>query len=417
MRIILAIIAALLAAPAIAPPAIAASPSFEVVQRGQALAIAGDCVACHTVPGGTPFAGGRAIETPFGNVLTPNLTPDRETGIGDWSDEVFLRAMQTGIGHDGEHLYPAFPYPYYTHVGREDLLAIRSWLATLEPVRNVVARNEAVRNQLSFPFDIRLSMAAWNALFFENGLFRPMPSKSAEWNRGAYLVEGLGHCGACHTPKNSLGGDRTSATLQGGAIQDWFAPALGSDLRTGLGGWSVDDVVEYLRAGRNAKSAASGPMGEVVSYSTSHMPLADLQAIAVYLKDQPAVPRDAIPPLPASDAGMQAGRAIYLDNCAACHTATGAGIPRLFPTLSGSAVVQSPDPVTLARVVLIGAQAVATAEAPTGPAMPAFGWKLSDAQTASVLTYIRNAWGNVAPAVDAGTVASTRRHLAQRAGN
>jgi mono/diheme cytochrome c family protein len=405
MRLILAFIISLLVL-----PASAASPSWEVVERGRALATAGDCIACHTTPGGPLFAGGRAIETPFGNVLTPNLTPDRETGIGGWSDDAFVRALQAGIGHDGAHLYPAFPYPYYTRVARADLLAIRAWLATLAPVRNIV-----VRNQLSFPFDIRLTMSAWNALFFEDGEFRPKPGKSSEWNRGAYLVEGLGHCGACHTPKNRLGADRTGARLQGGAIQDWFAPSLGPDLRTGLGNWSIDDVVEYLGTGRNAKSAASGPMGEVVSYSTSHMPHADLQAMAIYLKDQPAPPPDTAAPLPATDPAMQAGRAIYLDNCAACHAATGAGIPRLFPTLAGNAVVQSTDPITLARIVLNGAQAVATDHAPTGPAMPGFGWKLNDDQTASLLTYIRNAWGNAAAQVDTSTLSTLRRRLAQRA--
>ena len=385
--------------------AVAASTSWDVIERGRLLATAGDCIACHTAPGGQPFAGGRAIETPFGSVVTPNLTPDVATGLGAWSDETFLRALQTGIGRDGEHLYPAFPYPYYARVSREDLLSIRAFLATLQPVANAVERN-----RLDFPFDIRLTMAAWNSLYFEGGPFRPTQGKSAEWNRGAYLAEGLGHCGACHTAKTMLGGDKTSEALRGGVIQDWFAPALSGDLRTGLGAWSVEEVVEYLQTGRNARSAASGPMGEVIAYSTSKLPEADLRAMAVYLKDQPA---GAAPPaaLAADDARMQAGRAIYEDNCAACHTNSGRGVARLFPALAGSAVVQSNEPTTLARVVLIGTQAVATDAAPTGPAMPAFGWKLSNDQIASVLSYIRNAWGNAAAPVAADDVGRLRRRL------
>lgn len=402
------VIAAVLA---LSAPAVADAASFETIERGRALATAGDCVACHTTPGGTPFAGGRPIETPFGTVVTPNLTPDRATGIGAWSDEEFLRAVQTGIGRDGEHLYPAFPYPYYTLVSREDLLAIRAFLATLEPVHNAVERN-----QLDFPFDIRLSMTGWNALFFNERRFLPVAGKSEAWNRGAYLVEGLGHCGACHTPKNALGADRTGAQLQGNEIQDWFAPALGGDLRTGLGGWSEDEVVEYLHTGRNAKSAATGPMAEVVAYSTANMAEADLRAMAIYLKDQPAAAGPAPAPLATSDPRMVAGQAIYVDNCAACHVGNGVGVARLFPKLAGSAVVQSTLPVTLARVVLAGTRAVATDSAPTGPAMPAFGWKLTDDQVASVLTYVRNAWGNAADPVDSNAVRVMRQHMAQRAG-
>jgi mono/diheme cytochrome c family protein len=319
--------------------------------------------------------------------------------------------MQQGIGREGEHLYPALPYPYFTRATREDLLAIKAFLATLDPVNNPVERN-----QLSFPFDIRMAMLGWNSLYFESGSIRPVAGKSPEWNRGAYLVEGLGHCGACHTPKTTLGGDKTSQAMQGGVIQDWFAPSLSGDLRTGLGGWSVEDIAEYLATGRNAKAAAAGPMAEVVQYSTSHLPAQELHAIAVYLKDppQPAA-AVSVQPLAATDPVMQAGQAIYADNCASCHTFSGEGIAHLFPALKGSAGVQSAEPATLLRVVLTGAQAADTDAAPTGPAMPPLGWKLSDAQVAAVITYIRNAWGNAAGAVSADQAGKARQKLSQRA--
>ena len=235
-------------------------------ERGRYLAIVGDCTACHTAQSGAPFAGGRPVETPFGTLLTPNITPDRETGIGAWTDAEFLRAMQQGIGRDGRHLYPAFPYPWFTRVSDGDLLAMRAWLQTLPPVRNQVHPN-----QLPFPYSVRASLIAWNALYFRPGLFTPNASRSAEWNRGAYLVEGLGHCGACHTPKTALGGNEAGRALQGGPILGWNAPALDGDTRTGLGSWSADDIVTYLRSGHTDHAAAGGPMAEVVENSTSMM--------------------------------------------------------------------------------------------------------------------------------------------------
>lgn len=387
------------------------SQSFDMIERGRQLAIIGDCTGCHTAAGGAPFAGGVPIETPFGNVVAPNITPDTLTGIGGWTGAEYLRAMQHGIGRSGEHLYPAFPYPYYARVSQADLLTIRAYLATLDPVRNAV-----VRNQLAFPFDIRLSMSAWNLLFFDPTPIVPVSGKSAEWQVGQYLVEGLGHCGACHTAKNFAGADRASLALQGGALQDWFAPALTGDLRTGLGSWSVDEVVEYLQTGRNAREAATGPMAEVVTNSTSRMTASDLRAMAVYLKDLPG--RGGAPAsVAAGSAAMQAGAGLYGDLCAACHTGAGGGIARLFPALRGSAVVQSDDPASLLRVILTGARAVATEAAPTGPAMPGFGWKLTDEQVANLTTYIRNAWGNAASAVSAAEVRGMRGRLAARAGN
>ena len=386
---------------------------FSIVERGRYLTIAGDCIACHTAPGGQPFAGGRAVATPFGVLLSPNLTPDAETGIGNWTDDQFVRAVQHGIGAGGEHLYPALPYVYYTKATRQDVLAIRAWLATLPAVRNAVKAD-----QLPFPFSIRADMIAWDTLYFKPGEFRPDPSKSAVWNRGAYLVEGLGHCGACHTPKGPLGGDENSRFLQGYNLNGYVAPNLTQDARAGIGGWSIESVVEYLKTGRNEFNAAAGPMAEVVSYSTSKMTDDDLWSIATYLKDGAAgaAGAAAAPSRVAdTDPAMKAGASIYASSCAACHTLDGAGIQRLFPALANQPSVQQQDPASLITAVLRGARAVATPAAPTGPAMPSYAWKLNDDQVADVLTYIRNSWGNAAPAVSAGAVKSARTHLTEAA--
>ena len=383
--------------------------AFEEIARGRYLAILGDCAGCHNAPGGAPYAGGLPIETPFGTLVSPNITPDREAGIGGWTDDEFVNAMQNGIGPGGEHLYPAMPYTYYTKTTREDVLAIRAYLETVEPVHN-----EVKVNQLPFPFDVRASMAGWNELYFKPGTFEPVAGKSDEWNRGAYLVEGLGHCGLCHTAKNAAGGDETSRALQGSALQGWYAPNLTGDPRAGLGSWSLEEVVAYLKTGHNDVSAATGPMSDVIVHSTSQMTDADLRAIVVYLKDQPAPGDGSAKAVSGEDRMMGAGEAVYLDNCAACHTRAGTGIPQLFPALKGSPSVQSADPASLIRVVLRGAQSVATDPAPTGPAMPALGWKLSDDEVAAVVTYIRNSWGNAASPVLASDVASARQRLSQR---
>jgi mono/diheme cytochrome c family protein len=385
--------------------------SSERIARGKYLTDVGDCVACHTAPGGKPFAGGLAVETPFGNLVSPNLTPDQATGIGTWSDDEFVRAVREGIGPGGERIYPALPYPYFTHVTNEDVLAIRAYLATLPPVRNAV-----VSDQLPFPFNIRQSLIVWRTLYFEPGFWHNDPGKSAEWNRGGYLVEGLGHCGACHTPKTALGGDENSRHLYGNAIQRWWAPGLNADKRSGLGAWPVEQVVQYLKSGRNDWADASGPMAEVVTKSTSLMSDGDLHAIATYLKSVPGPDDESRAPVAAGDARMRAGEAIYVDQCSACHTPTGAGIPKLLPRLAGSPALQGQDATSAIRVVLVGARSVGTDEAPTASAMPRFDWKLNDEQVAAVTTYIRNAWGNAAPAVSAGDVNSLRKGLQRHAG-
>ena len=382
--------------------------NFGQIQRGRYLAIAGDCGSCHTVPGsGQPFAGGRPIETPFGVVVGANITPDPETGIGAWSDELFVRALREGKGHDGQLLYPAMPYPYYTKLTESDALAIRAYLNTVKPVRNAV-----VSNKLPFPFDVREGMTAWNAIYFRNGEFKPDPTKSAEWNRGAYLVEGLGHCGACHTPKTTLGGDEGERAFQGYALQGWFAPNITNDSERGLGGWSVADIVAYLKNGHNPTTASTGIMGEEITLSSSRMTDADLTAIATYLKDLPGQTPSPSAPVSASDPKMVAGGAIYADECSACHGMDGKGVPYLFPSLAGSPNVRSADPTSLIRVLIEGARSVATAGEPTGPGMPSFAWKLSDDEAAAVLTYIRNSWGASAAAVDSRQVEQVRARTA-----
>jgi mono/diheme cytochrome c family protein len=382
--------------------------NFGQIERGRYLAIVGDCASCHTVPGsGQPFAGGRPIETPFGVVVGANITPDPDTGIGAWSDEAFVRALREGKRYNGQLLYPAMPYPYYTKLSESDALAIRAYLNTVKPVRNAV-----VSNKLPFPFDVREGMAAWNALYFRSGEFKADPTKSAEWNRGAYLVEGLGHCGACHTPKTQLGGDDHGRVFQGYPLQGWFAPNITNDNERGLGRWSVADIVAYLKNGHNVTTASTGIMAEEITLSSSQMTDADLAAIATYLKDRRGRTSASPAAVSASDPRMIAGGAIYADECSACHGMEGKGVPFLFPSLAGSPNVRSIDPASLIRVLIEGARSVATVGEPTGPGMPSFAWKLSDDQAAAVLTYIRNSWGSSAPAVDPRQVEQARARAA-----
>lgn len=382
---------------------------FAQIGRGRYLAAAADCSGCHTIPErGEAYAGGREIETPFGNITSPNITPDRETGVGNYTDDDFDAAVRKGVRADGARLYPAMPYTAYTKMSRDDVKAIRAFLNTVPPVHTDYAKS-----RLTFPLSIRTGMRAWNALYFKEGEFRPDPQKSPEWNRGAFLVEGPGHCGACHTPKSMLGGDKSSEYLRGSNLQGWFAPDITNDQRRGLGRWSVDDVVAYLKTGHNQFTAATGPMAEEVTRSSSQMTNDDLRAIATYLKSVPG--RDDRPaPVPAADPMMTAGQAIYRDTCSACHSIDGKGVSYLFPSLAASSAVRSDDPTSLIRIVLRGARSVATKEEPTSPAMPAFGWQLDDAQVAAVLTYVRNSWGGAAPPLPAGDVKRARTDLRSR---
>jgi mono/diheme cytochrome c family protein len=383
--------------------------NFAQIEKGRYLVSAADCVACHSVaPNGARFAGGRPIETPFGNIVSANITPDRETGIGAWTDDQFDNAVRRGIRPNGARLYPAMPYPYYTKMSRGDVLAIRAFLKTLEPVRNPV-----VTNTLPFPLNIRFAMRVWDALYFKDEQFKPDPRKSDAWNRGAFLVEGPGHCGACHTPKNFMGGDKSSEYLHGSYLQGWFAPNITNDERTGLGRWSVDDIVEFLKTGHSRIGAAVGPMAEEVMHASSGMSDSDLKAIATYLKDQPGR-SDKPAAMPENDPRMVAGQAIYHDQCAACHQIDGKGVARLFPSLADSSIARSDDLTSLLRLVLRGSRSVATKDEPTGPGMPSFAWQLDDEQIAAVATYVRNHWGNPAPAVSPSEVGKQRSSLAKR---
>jgi mono/diheme cytochrome c family protein len=396
-------------ADAAAPPDAAGQFSAEPVARGRYLVDTGDCKACHTNPGGTPFAGARPIRTPFGIIYSANITPDPKTGIGRWTEADFYRAMHKGVAHGGKNLYPVFPYTYFTRMSRADVDAIWAYLLTLPPAYQVKPANK-----LPFPLNIRFILKLWNALYFRPGEFRPNPAMSAEWNRGAYLVWGPGHCGGCHTPKNFLGADRNGHALQGGIIDNWVALDLTGDERRGLGSWSAGDIVEFLRSGRNARAAASGSMQEVIYDSTSRMSDSDLAAIAAYLKQLP--PRRRVRGVrPPSDEAMRAGAAIYTDTCAACHGANGEGQPRHYPALAGDVPVQASDPTTIIRIILEGSRAVPTPAKPTAPGMPALAWKLSDEEIASVATYVRNSWGNSATPVSRGKVAKLRRLFGQAA--
>ena len=290
---------------------------------------------------------------------------------------------------------------------REDTDAIFDYLRTLDPVSNAVNRRT-----LPFPFSVRALMIGWNSLFFKPGPFVPDPQHSPEFNRGAYLVEGLGHCGACHTPMNAFGANKADQFLQGNRIDEWTAPDITNDQQSGLGKWSVDEVVQYLKNGQTRTTTASGPMRDVVEHSTSKMSEADLRAIAVYLKERGAAGGPVPASVPASDPRMQVGEAIFVDTCSACHTRNGAGVEHLFPRLADNAIVRQSDPTTLVRIILTGVRGAGTDVFPTSPAMPSFGYRLDDDQVAAVVTYIRNSWGNTASPVDAELVKTLRSHVA-----
>jgi mono/diheme cytochrome c family protein len=367
----------------LATPAMAAN-----TDAGKNQAVLGDCAGCH----GKNLAGGVALQMSFGTLVTPNITPDKGTGIGTWTAADFRKAMKTGVAPGGKRLYPAMPYPAYAHMPDADVDALFAYLRGVKPVRNAVTVN-----RLRFPFNIRFLMRGWNMLFFKPG--------ATPASRGQYLVEGPAHCGTCHSPKNLLGADKGPA-LAGNVLAGWYAPNLTGDRVTGLASWSRADLVEYLRTGRNAHSIASGPMAEAVENSTALMTNGDLNAIATYIKGIAAAGGNG-GGVPRADMQVVAGAAVYRLNCAACHGADGRG-SAIFPPLAGNPNVRQASAETLARVVLAGTRGAATQGAPTAQGMPSLGWKLDDAAVANVLTYIRNTWGNQAPAVEAGLVERIR---------
>jgi mono/diheme cytochrome c family protein len=380
------------------------SPNAEQLRRGQYLVTAGDCMSCHLREGGEALAGGLGLNTPFGVIYTPNITSDKETGIGEWTADQFYRAMHKGIDDEGDNLYPAFPYPWFTLVSREDDDAILAFLKTTPAVKYTPPKND-----LPFPLNLRYAVKGWNLLYFKPHDFKSEANQSAEWNRGAYLVNGLGHCGGCHTPKSALGADKSGRDFQGGTLDNWVAPDLTANERTGLGSWSIDDVTEYLGTGRNAHAGAGGAMADVITYSTSLMSDTDRHAMAVYLKSQAASSSIATAE---PDAGaLRRGAEIYSDACASCHLENGVGQPRYFPPLGPNAMLQQADPIGLEHLILAGARIGTTPIRPSPLTMPSFAWKLSDQEIADVSTFIRNSWGNRAASVSAADVQSARKKL------
>jgi mono/diheme cytochrome c family protein len=381
-------------------------PDAAQLLRGRYMTIAGDCMSCHTRAGGHPFAGGLGLQSSFGTIYSSNITSDRATGIGNWTPAQFYRALHEGKGAHGR-LYPAMPYPHFTMISRADSDAMLAFLKTV-PAEHYTQP----ANRLPFPLDIRLAMIGWNMLNFSPHGFKGDPNRSAQWNRGAYLVNGPGHCGACHTPKTALQAEQVGKALRGAVIEEWFAPDLTSNPRTGLGRWTAADIVEYLRTGRNAHAGAVGQMAEVVTYSTSMLSDGDLNAIATYLKTLPSSPATASA-TPAA-AAMRAGGAVFFDACTACHLVDGKGQPRMFPPLQGSAVAQQRDPTGVVRLILAGGRTAPTQTRPSFQTMPSFAWKLSDQEAADVATYVRNSWGNRASPVSAKQVAKIRSELQLR---
>jgi mono/diheme cytochrome c family protein len=380
------------------------TPNAEQVRHGQYLVRVGDCMSCHLRAGGEALAGGLGMNTPFGVIYTSNITSDAQAGIGSWTGDQFYRAMHEGTNAHGQKLYPAFPYPWFNRVSRADTDAILAYLKTTPAVTYTPPANH-----LPFPLNIRAAVGVWNLLFLKGGEFKPDPKQSDEWNRGAYIVNGLGHCSACHTARNMFGADKGGHAFQGGVLEDYVAPDLTGNARTGLGAWSVEDIAEYLHTGRNAHAGASGPMAEVITYSTSIMTDQDRRAIAVYLKSLPASPDEA---LSQADAGaMKRGAAIYSDACTGCHLENGVGQPRFFPPLGKNAMVQQNDPTGLIHLILAGGRIGPSPTRPSPLTMPSFAWKLSDQEIADVATYLRHSWGNQASPVATSDVQGQREKL------
>ncbi|MCR6478277.1 cytochrome c [Variovorax sp. ZS18.2.2] len=376
------------------PQAFDATP--QQVERGRYLALAGNCVGCHTTRGGQPYAGGLPIETPFGTIYSSNLTSDAKAGIGGWSSAHFWRAMHNGRSKDGRLLYPAFPYPNFTKVTREDSDAIYAYLRTVAP-----APVPNMAHRLRFPYDTQAALAVWRALSFKPEPFVANAGKPAEWNRGAYLVDGLGHCIACHGARNSLGATETKLGLSGGliAVENWYAPSLTDRHQAGVAAWPTADVVALLKTGTAPGGSVMGPMADVVFRSTQHLSEADLTAMAGYLKDLPEVPRADEParsPTPIRrDAGTMArGGKIYDQRCAYCHGDQGQGATGAYPPLAGNRAVNMSPPTNLIQVVSHGGFLPSTAGNPRPYGMPPFGQVLDAAEVAAVLTYIRGSWGN-----------------------
>ena len=384
---------------------IADGPNAAQLRHGQYLARVGDCLSCHLRADGEPFAGGLGLNTPFGVIYTSNISSDPQHGIGHWTTDQFYRAMHDGIGGQGQHLYPAFPYPWFRHLSRQDDDDLLAYLKTTPP-----AAYQPPDNKLAFPMNVRAAITVWNLLSLpQQPALQTPQGASAEWLRGQALVLGPGHCSQCHTPRNLLGADKRGEAFQGGLLDNFISPDLTGNQRTGLGRWSVDDITEYLHTGRNARAAAGGPMGDVVTYSTSMITDEDRHAIAAYLKSLPAsADVEVAAPDPAS---MKRGGAIFSDACTACHLENAVGQPTLFPPLGNNSVAQQNDPTGVLHIILAGVRVGPSPTRPSPLTMPSFAWKLTDQQVADVSTYIRNSWGNRAPSVTAADAEKLRGKL------
>jgi mono/diheme cytochrome c family protein len=381
-------------------PAASMSPAggqAALIARGKYLTAAADCMPCHSGPGHAPYSGGLVLNTPFGGLASPNITPDKATGIGTWSDKDFWNALHYGTSPGSSYvvfpnfLYPAMPFTSYTKLSYDDVMAIKAYLFSLAPVN--VAETP---NTLMFPFSQRPVLLGWRILFFRSGPMKMDPSWDDHIKNGAYLTEALGHCGECHTPRNLMSGLILSQSLAGAHIDAYYAPNISSDKTYGVGGWSQDELVSYLYAGGNAtKGSAYGPMGEVVKYSLSQGPKSDVQDIARYL--QTITPPRQTPPGPAAPgaaaAAADVGAKVYAANCAGCHQASGIGRPPIIPGLAGNDSVTAAAPTNVIGAVLNG-----LAPWNHGPAMPSFAAGLSDAEIAAVTNYVRTSWGNTGTA-------------------
>jgi len=361
------------------------SPGDEIA-RGAYLARMGDCVSCHSSPDSGPYGGGLKIATPFGYLITPNITFDPATGIGGWTKDDFWGALHDGRRKGGQYLFPVMPFTFTTRATRADSDAIYAYLASVAQVVYPVDINH-----LDFPFSVRATMLAWNELFFTPGSYVADPTRSAAWNRGAYIVEGLGHCGACHEPRNLMGAVERSAGMTGAKVGDWFATNLTPNPETGLGTWSVDQVVAFLKTGGNARMVAEGPMAEVVHNSLQYMTDDDLSAVAEYLKSLAAGRSTASEPGPVAVPKPRAA-ALYADNCGPCHGAQGAGgPPTLGPPLRGNPMVVAPDPTDIVRATVAGLAGHAG-----HVAMPDVLSGVTASQMADIINYVRTSWGNKA---------------------
>jgi mono/diheme cytochrome c family protein len=393
-------------------PQPATPASTDAVTRGRELVLLGGCQSCHTARGGAPFAGGRAIPTRFGVFYAPNITPDATTGLGTWREADFWRALHNGVSKSGSLLYPTFPYTNYTRVSRRDADAMYAYLRTLAPVRQA---NRS--HQLAFPYNHRLLLAAWRWLFFRPGVYQADPAQNAEWNRGAYLVQGLAHCSACHEARNALGATRAESGPTGGLVLDWYAPSLLSPRQAGVQHWSDAEVVTLLKTGlvgtQTVKASTVGPMAEVVAVSMQYVPDHELHAMTTYLKSLPVSesPQEATAPrvpivLPPAE--RAAGEQLYKKNCASCHGDHGEGRDPAAPPLAGNRGVTMESAVNPIRLILFGGYPPGTTGNPRPFGMPPYSLTLSDEQIAEVLNYVRTSWGNGANPIRGEEVSANR---------